>query len=103
MNLVEFLTACGILGVISIFIVKAYNLTRQGKFYSIDKAIILFVASLLFYFLVMIGGLTMYSIATASYLKLTALLVLTTFFLTIAEIIIHLSKTAIRPMMPLRR
>lgn len=103
MNLVEFLTACGIWGIIGVFIVKVYNLTQAGKFYRIDKAIILFVLSLLFYFIVMIGCFTMPSIATASYLKLSALLVLAIALMTAVEVIAHLSEIVVKPIMPLKR
>lgn len=103
MNLVEFLTAVGVLGIIVIFILKAYNLINYARVYGVDKSILTFVAALLMYFLALIGGMTIYTIYAAAYLKIAAVLLVTLFLMTIAEILLTLSKTVIKPMMPLRR
>ncbi len=95
--------AVGVLGIIGIFILKTYNLINYAKVYGVDKSILTFVAAVLLYFLALIGGMTIYTIYAAAYLKISGALLLTLFLMTIAEILLMLSRKTVKPMMPLRR
>lgn len=96
MNLVEFLTAFGFIGIVAVFLVKLLNLMNATKFYKVDKAILLFIFSLLCWFIVLIGTLSMLSIYAGALLKLSSVLTLTAFFFTIGEVLYSYTNLLVR-------
>ena len=96
MQLVDVITAVGFLGIVVVFLAKLLNVINQGNMYGPDKSIVAFVASLIFYFAVMIGTITTLSVYTAALLKLSAGLLITTLILTIAEILFNIKPIVVR-------
>ena len=103
MNLVEFVTAVGFFGLMAILLVKLLNVMNQMSLYQLDKGIILFVASLILYFGVMVSTMTAPSIYMAALLNFSRGMVLIIFFLTIAESLLHIKTVVVREPLRARR
>lgn len=96
MNLVEFVTAFGFLGMLAVFLIKLLNVMNGSRYYKLDKSIVLFVFATVSYFAVMLGNYATLTIYTAALLKFSALILLVIFILTFAEVLQHLPNTLVR-------